>query len=296
VSRRGVTLAELLVALALFGVVGGAAIDTVARQWRSRAAMDARRRARAQLVAGADALRAALRMAAAGGDSLAPHDLVAVADTLIELHATVGVSVVCAVVDARTLDLLPASTIAPALAWWLSSPQPGDRLLAHDDAVPGGAWRAASVASVGSSAGGCAGSPLRRAAESGLAVDRVALAAPIAGGVVAGAPVRVTRGVRWVHYRASDGRWYLGAREWDGASWTVTQPVAGPLRAPGARGGLAAVAVDSAGAPIAAALLGSRRVARVDVVLRADVPAAIGGAGAARVDSIVLRVAPRNGG
>lgn len=294
--RRGHSLVELLVALVLFAVIAGGVADVVARQWRLHAALDARRDARAQLVAAADALRPALRMAAVGGDSLAGADLAVLSDTLIELRATIGASVACAVVDSVTIDLPPSSVVAPALAWWISAPQPGDVALVHDDAAAAGRWLARGVVAVGATGAACAGSPLVRPAESALARPRLRLAAPVPRTIRAGAPVRLARRVRWLHYRASDGRWYLGEREWDGAAWTVTQPVAGPLRPPGARGGLAVAAFDSAGGVVPPGAVATRRVARVDVVLRADVPIAGGARGRRTIDTLAFTVAPRNGG
>jgi len=46
-----------------------------------------------------------------------------------------------------------------------------------------------------------------------------------------GTPLRVTRHERWLFYRASDGRWYLGFRDWNAASarFNTSQPIAGPF-------------------------------------------------------------------
>jgi len=283
VKRRGFTVVELLVALVLLSVLVGAVADVVARQWRAQAALEARRAAHAQLVAAADALRPMLRMAAGDGDVADSSDLAVVSDTLLEVRATMGASVVCAVVDARTVELPPLAATSPALTWWRAAPQPGDVALVHDDTPPGGAWVARAVEALGTAAGGCAGSPLVGAMGAAPRF-RLRLASPLPSGVAAGAPVRFVRRVRWLHYRASDGRWYLGEREWDGASWSVTQPVAGPLRPPGARPGLSVIARDSAGDLVDA----PGRVVRVEVVVRAD-------AGSS-VDSVAFAVAPRNGG
>lgn len=44
-----------------------------------------------------------------------------------------------------------------------------------------------------------------------------------------GAPVVVTRGVRWVAYRDADRQWQLGLRERSATGWDVVQPVLGPF-------------------------------------------------------------------
>jgi prepilin-type N-terminal cleavage/methylation domain-containing protein len=279
VSRRGFTIVELLVALVLLSVLVGAVADVVARQWRAQAALDARRAAHAQLLAAADALRPMLRMAAGDGDAADSSDLAIVSDSLLEVRATMGASVVCAVVDARTVELPPVAAASPALTWWRAAPQPGAAALFHGDR----GWVARDVEALGTAVGGCAGAPL--AGAMGAAPRfRLRLVSPLPSGIVAGAPVRFVRRVRWLHYRASDGRWYLGEREWDGAFWTGTQPVAGPLRPPGPRRGLSVVARDSAGNVVDA----TGRVVRIEVVVRAD-------AGPS-VDSVAFAVAPRNGG
>ncbi|AHG91520.1 hypothetical protein J421_3983 [Gemmatirosa kalamazoonensis] len=274
----------------LLGVLTATVADVVARQWRLQGALDARRAARAQLAAAADALRPALRMAAGTRDAADSSDLVVVSDTLLELRAATGASVVCGVVDPSTIDLVPLATAPPALSWWRAAPQPGDVALVHVDDASGGAWIARDVESVGGTTVGCAASPLAATAQPR---PRLRLTMPLPGAVAPGAPVRLARRVRWLHYR-SGGLWYLGEREWDGAAWTGTQPVAGPLRPPGSRGGLTIVARDSAGNALVGSVVSSR-VVRVDVVVRADVPSLTGVRGATSVDSVAFVVAPRGG-
>jgi hypothetical protein len=46
-----------------------------------------------------------------------------------------------------------------------------------------------------------------------------------------GAPVRITRQIRYDIYRGSDGRWSLGGRDWNDAThaFAPPQPIAGPF-------------------------------------------------------------------
>ena len=294
-ARRGTTLVELLVALTMLAVLVAATADVVARQWRTQGALDARRAARAQLAAAADALRPALRMAAGDGGAVDSSDFLFVSDTLLELRTALGASVVCAVAGPTTVELPPLSSASPSLTWWRAAPQPGDVALVFSDDSLGGAWRTLPVAALGTSAAGCAGSSLVSASDP-QPRHRLTLAAALPAGVVPGTPIRFARRVRWLHYRASDGRWYLGEREWDGTAWTGTQPVAGPLRPPGARGGLAMRALDSTGSALNGAAAATARVVRVDVVVRADVTPLAGARAASAVDSVAFVVAPRNGG
>ena len=50
--------------------------------------------------------------------------------------------------------------------------------------------------------------------------------------VTTGAALRLTRRMRMSLYRASDDRWYLGVKDWNGAAqrFNTIQPVAGPLQ------------------------------------------------------------------
>ncbi len=294
-GRRGYTLVELLVALTLLAVLLAGLTGVLARQWRMYASLDARHAARVQLRAGADAMRASLRPLSARADSLVASDVVALTDTLIDVRSTLGASVVCGMPDARTVDLPPLSLDPPTLSWWTSPPQSGDLMLVHD--APTDSWSSATIESVGSSVGACGASPLLRPSDAGRARLRVRITAPLAAGAAVGSPVRLLRRVRWQHYRASDGRWYLGQREWDGSAWSGVQPVAGPLRGPGSPAGLSVGGRDSAGAasggpaggPLDAASLA--RVREIGIVLRADAPAAGDRRGAPRIDSVDVRVA-----
>lgn len=296
--RRGFTLAELLVSLALLAAVLAIAAASITTQWRADAALDARRSAHTQLVAGANAVASALR--AAAGDALAADsgDVTVVSDTLLELRAPIGASIVCAIVDANTIDLPPASLDPPTLTWWTSMPASGDVLLVDStSSAPSGTpdgWATRTIASVTQPTRACGGTPYDRASESALPKLRIRTVEPLPIGIAAGTLVRLARRTRWVHYRASDARWYLGQREWNSGAWTTTQPVAGPLRAPGSRGGLAMRAWDTTGRAVTGAALTSARVATVTLVLRADVPSLVA-RGRGAIDSVAVRSAPRNG-
>ena len=64
------------------------------------------------------------------------------------------------------------------------------------------------------------------------------------------APLRLLRRARYSHYRASDGKWYIGRRTMGPAGWDIVQPVAGPVDSR-ASGGFHLVVFDSLGSPIA---------------------------------------------
>lgn len=281
--RRGAALVEALLATLLGAVVIGAALDALVRTTRVGRELATRAAARAQLEQATAALSADLRTAttAAGGDD-DPADVRAVADTAVEVIATLGAGVACAVGAApgagSTIDLAgqPAAPASPALAWWSAPPRPGDVAFVHDDAgTPSAAddrWSARTVRAVSDGASYCRSGPFAAAAAAGGAPDdaprlRLTLDGPaLPASVGAGAPVRIARRRRHALYRAPDG-WTLGVREWDGTAWETTQPIAGPFASP-ANDGLRIEAVDAAGVSVQGSPP-ARPVAELRVLLRA---------------------------
>jgi prepilin-type N-terminal cleavage/methylation domain-containing protein len=251
--RAGFTLVELLVALALLAVVLGAVVSLAVAQQRTYAALAARRAARTQLGDAALVLAHDLRplVPPSGGD---PGDVRELSDTLLDVVATTGGSVACAVSAPAEIELPPAEPADAALTWWVAAPREGDVALVLDPGPDPGEgddrWLALGVAAAGASVAACAGSPL---AGETLGGWRLTLAGdPLPPTVARGAPVLLARRRRWSHYRGSDGLWYLGLREWDGGGWGETQPVAGPFRrAGGAAAGMTTALVDSSGVRLA---------------------------------------------
>ncbi len=217
-NRRGVTLAELLVALTMGAIALGGATRSVARQHRFATDGSARTQSGEQSWAAMAAMAAELR-------NLAPQDLVASAssDTALQLRSSVAVGSLCALGGSRlALSRLDGSGPAD-----VASPiRVGDSLWTFDS---DGAWRGHRIEDVATGTGcGSAG------AGAGYPIVTSTLTDSLTSGVV----VRVTRPVRYAFYKASDGRWQLGYREWleTSAKFGVTQPLAGPfVMAAGAR-------------------------------------------------------------
>jgi hypothetical protein len=78
----------------------------------------------------------------------------------------------------------------------------------------------------------------------------------------------VVRRRRYALYRAGDGLWYLGMREWDVGGWQGVQPLAGPFDAL-TDGGMSVVVRDAAGT-VRAAGMPLPSGAEVEVRLRAS--------------------------
>jgi hypothetical protein len=117
---------------------------------------------------------------------------------------------------------------------------------------------------------------------------RIALAIDSLRGASIGAAVRVTRILRYSIYRASDGAWYLGQKQFNAAlaRFDAIQPVAGPFLSAALRG-LTFAYFDSAANPLAAPVSVTSSIAMIRVELRGET------AGKKR-DSAIVAVAVRN--
>jgi prepilin-type N-terminal cleavage/methylation domain-containing protein len=259
--RRGATLLELVVALVVGSVILGAAVQIAVRQQRfHRDVLELSARAD-QVGQTAALIPVELRGLAAGDDDIADAR-----DTAIQFRATVAASIVCDTVGGQ-LVLAPA-TADRSIAGYLDPPRVGDSIwfpVLEDSAER---WEGRAVAAVASIEGGCTigGMSVVSGAWSAVRIfpDRVAPAEP-------GMPVRITRWTRYSVYRAGDGAWYLGFRDWNHglARYNTVQPVSGPFRSTAATG-LRFAYLDSAGSPVTADAAGRRRIARIEVALLTD--------------------------
>ncbi len=282
-ARRGTTLPSLLVGLALTTLVGALLGGATVALLRVAHRQQARLRVRAQLAHAADVLAWELRDLAPVPTATDLGDLLLVADTALELRATVGGGVACAA-SPYTVELAHAlAPGAPDASWWTDAPQSGDVAHLHDEGpLPtwrDDAWHARTIVDVERTTAACVATPWRGAGSHW----RLTLGgAPLPVTVGAGAPVRLSRRRRYVHYRDGDGHWQLGQRSWAGGAPTL-QPVAGPLSAPSDElPGLLVDAWDRAGATADGAT--PHDVAR----LRVRVHATTGAGRARRGDSLLV--------
>ncbi|MEA3247250.1 MAG: hypothetical protein U9Q74_13945 [Gemmatimonadota bacterium] len=228
--RRASSLPELLVALvltAIAGLLGAGLLATTERRVRAAAADDRT----AQLTRDVSHVLGSEISAAAW------PGLVVMGDTALELDAHVGSSVACVVGPGSVV--LPAATTTrdePYTAWRQPA-EAGDLLWALDTAGTWGVGVVAAVVERADGAGCPADGAFRTAADSAARrpVYRLTLGSPLPAGVLRGAPLRITRRVRWVLYRAADRQWWLGYRRCS-AGCAAAQPVTGPFAAPGDSG------------------------------------------------------------
>jgi hypothetical protein len=113
-------------------------------------------------------------------------------------------------------------------------------------------------------------------------------------------PVRVTRPVRYSLYRAGDGLWYVGEKDWNtsAARFNTIQPVSGPFLS-AASGGLTFMYLDSTGVPLAAPVVDPTTIAAIRVRLRGqtrNVSRVLGSAASTgkRVDTSIVAVLLHN--
>ncbi|MEO8335299.1 MAG: hypothetical protein ABI664_10020 [bacterium] len=213
--RRGISLAELLVALVLASLALGAATSSSLRQQHSHASIIATTDSDAQI-------RAATMVLAGQLDLLDPiaGDIVQgeAQDTAIQVRAPIAQSIACQR-EIGAATLLPYVVGSIAVGGHVSTPHTGDTVFFLADS----GWRASRIAGVNSVAVTCANTM-----GAGSALQLV-LASPDT--IDAGTPLRVTRQTRYALYRASDGTYQIGVREWDDPTshFSAPQPVAGPL-------------------------------------------------------------------
>jgi hypothetical protein len=223
--RRGATLAEALVALVLASVVLGSATGSVLRQRRTSDALRTSADAAAQLRSATGLLSSSL-----GLGELASGDLVAdeLRDTALQLRTTIAAGVACDT-EPDLRFAIPADTLTTSGI--ASPPRAGDSAWWYR--ADSADWRGASILEVTTDSLPCAsvgiGPPAR------AALLRLRTSVP---GHRAGAPVRISRQLRWSLYRAGDGSWQLGMRESTGVLRALSplQPVAGPFERTAADG------------------------------------------------------------
>jgi hypothetical protein len=273
--RSGWTLHEMVVSLSVMGAVLALVAHHASSQRRLHEALREAIAVREQVTeAGAIAERVVWAVSPLGGDVLAALD------SVLEIRMPFGAAAVCASAPGRVTIPAPSQARGNALSAFSDTPEAGDHVAAlfHDSL--GTTWlnlRAAAspIADV------CARFP------GGSSGWTIALVEPIV--VPPGSALRFARPVRLSLYRASDARWYLGAKEWNEAlqRFNAIQPIAGPLRrydAEVSRSGLAFVYRDARGAGLPAPVETSR-IATVTILARGA---------AADGDSVSVVVSLRN--
>ena len=279
--RRGFTLHEIIISLTVTSGVLAVAAHFSTHQLRFLRTVTERQVRQTQLGEAAAIVAAVLANAYPGAG-----DILVAEDSVLELRLTTGVGVVCAATPARVV--VSAGTQDGAAALYADPPQAGDSMDALFADSSGVTWLRFSIAATVSATESCGDVRSASAAVALTLVEPMTL--PV------GAPVRFTRPFRLSHYRSSDGDWYLGGRDWNGAEgrFNSVQPLAGPLlgRNAGTEDrGLALQYLDSLGSQLPSPT-DPRQIASVRVVVRGAMRAGPSPAAGAR-DSLVRIIAVR---
>ena len=231
---RGWVLSELVVVLAIVGLVGSLIGATLLRQQRFY-------RGTTELLRSREGVRDAIAVLATDLRGLAIADTVRLlSDSAMEFFAGIGSSVVCASDGGWTVGLPAAqSGSASSLSAFNIEPDTGDLAFFYGDSLADGTrWERHRVLSFASSSfvrgcdlganGGRAPSP--SPGQPGYVLN---LASPLSSHVRTGAPIRFVRRGRYSLYRAADGDWFLGYRRCNALGASVcgsVQPLSGPYR------------------------------------------------------------------
>lgn len=256
--RSGASLVELMVALALFGVIGMATLRSLDRQARFHAGVLTILEARSQHAAAHEAVATELR-----GVSGAAGDIMRLSDSAIVFRLPVGAGLAC-VLASDTIYLAPDSVAAgQRFAAFRTTPQAGDTawLLNESakDIAADDAWVGFPITSVTRTPGLCGGSPLvHPVLDASQSSWRFGVVGPVPATASSGAPVRLTRTARFALYRGSTNEHWLGFTEILPATgtWITIQPVSGPYlpfnAGIPAASGISLLGRDSSGAPLPA--------------------------------------------
>jgi len=291
----GITLVELLVTMAVGGVVLSLVAAICVREQRLFADLGAQNATAVQLRDAEAILPIDLRAASAP-----QGDVREARDTSIELRGLVASAVICDTAQGGAV-LAPASASATTYAGYLTMPDAGDTawVLAPGDSSE--VWEPYRVAASGSYAAGACGSLGPRLTSESASSPRALLSLEgFAAAARLGMPLRVTRPLRYSLYRGTDGRWYLGQRDWSSVTqrFNGIQPVSGPLLPP-AKGGLEFRYLDSAANVLATPVADTRAIAAILVDVRGETRSDVRALGAAtsagpRADSATLWILLRN--
>ena len=260
--RRGYTVVEMIVAVSVGALVVGLGATLAFRHQRFHRDLTVVAERTGQLTQVMALLPVSLRAIAPGEGDIAPG---AARDTALEFRATIGSGVVCDTAGGAVI-LAPVAD-SPALTSIATPPESGDTAWLLSASGAAERWTAFPIAAVATVSHVCL---LGGNAPFGSA-PRTSVRLTLTGGGWPGAALRITRPFRYSLYKASDGAWYVGAKDWSPAlgRFNTIQPVAGPFL-PASAAGLRFRYADSLGAAIPPGSANTAGIALIEVALRSD--------------------------
>jgi len=217
-SRRGFTLAEVMISLALTLVVTGAVYSLLLSTQRITRAQAQRVDLQSTVRAGSLVVLSELReLSAVTGGTQGQNDILVAGPTALVYRAMRGIGFLCGIPSATAIRIARSSFTGQR------DPQAGrdDALIFIEDSAAAGAeesWRGTQIVSVATSAP-CPGAL-------GPGITLTVPASALVAGLEAGTPVRIAEEMELRLYE-SEGRSWLGARSV--SSGEAIQPLVGPL-------------------------------------------------------------------
>lgn len=295
--RRGVTLIELLIVLVLLGLVAAMTVRMVSKQQRFYSGVAEIGTTRSNMRELSALLPADLR-----GISSIGGDIYSMSDSAIDFRLPTGQAVICTITPGGLSVTVAPLQVASrsAVTSWLSAPSAGDSVFIYDEgassAVADDSWRPNKLLIAPTPASTCPTSTgLTLSGSEAAAGFTLTLATALPATTPPGSMIRF---FRRAHYglakRGTD--WFLTYFDCPAGSCNTPSPTAGPFRPYDPLFGASGVQfryVDSTGAATSV----PARVARVDVVVRAQTRAPVALADGARAivqDSLAFSTALRN--
>jgi len=300
-ARRGLTLPELMIAIIMLAIIGGAMTRVLLKQQQYYKDASRTAGAKRELRLGASMLPAELRSISSSGG-----DILSMSESEVVLRAYIGSSIICARSATDNIWIPPTNLTHHTLTTFVTRPMVGDTVFIYNENIEKGSeddlWEQRTIIALDPANTACPGAPYTDPVlDTPGAKPRIRyrLDANLPDSVKVGAVVRFTRPVRYRIYQETSGNWYLGSEEYTAGSWGSASPLAGPYRAFAAGdnnpSGLQLRFYDSLGVRITN-MANDLDVARVDVFLRtnAGVSAITERKGNDLRDSVLMRVAIRN--
>jgi type II secretory pathway pseudopilin PulG len=290
------TIAELLVTLGIISVLGVVVSQLMMGQQRFYQRTNEQMGMRRELRSAMSLVPADLRSISSSGG-----DLTGMGNTAITFRAVLGASIICQRVSNTVIDLPPTNMARNTLTAWYAEPAVGDTLWAFNDSLSRGAeddvWTPLRITGVANS-NGCTPSPyLDVLLDAAKPRWRLTLSGTLPDSVRAGSAVRITRSTRYQLEPQGSGNYYLTRSEYQSGGWTASTPVSGPYAPPvSGEGGIRFAYFDSLGVAVNS-VAESRRVARIDLLLRAkgdNSSGTFGSKSTTNTDSLAFRIALRN--
>ena len=214
--RAGFTLTELMIVVVMLGIIGTALTSLLVRQQRFHAAVATMADARARMRDISTILPTDLRSISSAGQDILAYDL-----TSLQFRAFVGTSVLCKYATTTIIDLPPQNLASKnMLTSWINPPQVNDVAFIYNQGTAVGnsddTWQPFTISAV-TSAADATWCPATNVPAFATVLDAAATryrltlsAAPNQAQVISGAPIRLTREVKYSVYQGADNQWYVG--------------------------------------------------------------------------------------